>query len=153
MAVGASVAILAVVFPLVIGTNGQLKAGVVVVFAIAFAFGVVLVRERFVSALLIGGVGFSCAVLFALFGAPDLALTQFLVETLTLVIFVLVLRTLPAEAEIRRILALWSGARGRTRVPVTGNSGAPDSLHSATSVAASSRHSAPMSVRVSRLAE
>ncbi|WP_444454602.1 sensor histidine kinase [Rhodobacter capsulatus] len=25
----------------------------------------------------------------------------------------------PAEAEIRRILALWSGARGRTRVPVT----------------------------------
>ena len=33
LAVGASVAILAVVFPLVIGTNGQLKAGVVVVFA------------------------------------------------------------------------------------------------------------------------
>ncbi|MGA9374166.1 MAG: hydrogen gas-evolving membrane-bound hydrogenase subunit E, partial [Mycobacterium sp.] len=32
-------------------------------------------------------------------GAPDLALTQFLVETLVLVIFVLVLRALPAEAE------------------------------------------------------
>ncbi len=68
---------------------------VVVAFAIAFAFGVVLVRERFVSALLIGGVGFSCAVLFALFGAPDLALTQILVETLTIVVFLLVLRQMP----------------------------------------------------------
>ena len=35
------------------------------------------------------------AVLFLLHGAPDLALTQVLVETLTLVVFVLVLRRLP----------------------------------------------------------
>ena len=41
----------------------------------------------------------AAASIFVFHGAPDLALTQFLVETLTLVIFVLVLRTLPAEAD------------------------------------------------------
>ncbi len=63
--------------------------------AIVFAGAVVAARDRFVSALLIGGVGFACAVLFALYGAPDLALTQILVETLTIVVFLLVLRQMP----------------------------------------------------------
>ena len=67
----------------------------VAVIAVVFAFAVVLTRQRFVAALLIGGVGFGCAVLFALFGAPDLALTQVLVETLTIVVFLLVLRQMP----------------------------------------------------------
>jgi multicomponent Na+:H+ antiporter subunit A len=42
-------------------------------------------------------------MIFALHGAPDLALTQFLVETLTLVVFVLVLRALPAEVPAENI--------------------------------------------------
>ena len=63
--------------------------------AIVFAFAVVLARDRFVSALLIGGVGFGCAVIFTTFGAPDLALTQVLVETLSIVVFLLVLRQMP----------------------------------------------------------
>jgi len=67
----------------------------VVVFGVVFAFGVVLARDRFVSALLLGGAGFACAVLFALYGAPDLALTQILVETLSIVVFLLVLRQMP----------------------------------------------------------
>jgi len=53
--------------------------------------------------LLVGMVGYGCGVIFALHGAPDLALTQFLVETLTLVVFVLVLRALPAEAQAENI--------------------------------------------------
>jgi multicomponent Na+:H+ antiporter subunit A len=40
-------------------------------------------------------VGYGMALLFVLQGAPDLALTQLLIETLTLVLFVLVLRHLP----------------------------------------------------------
>lgn len=47
--------------------------------------------------LLVSVTGYACGVIFALHGAPDLALTQFLVETLTLVVFVLMLRKLPAE--------------------------------------------------------
>jgi len=44
--------------------------------------------------LLVGTVGYGVALLYALFGAPDLAMTQFAVETLTVVIFVLVFHQL-----------------------------------------------------------
>ncbi len=44
-------------------------------------------------------------MLFLLHGAPDLALTQVLVETVTLVLFVLVLRRLPAHFSSRPFLA------------------------------------------------
>ena len=60
------------------------------------AFGVVLAQRRFAAVLFLGGVGYGIAVLFVLQGAPDLALTQFLIETLALVLFVLVLRHLPS---------------------------------------------------------
>ncbi len=43
------------------------------------------------------GDGLGLVVLFATSGAPDLALTQVLVETVTLVVFALVLRRLPAR--------------------------------------------------------
>ncbi|WP_046769494.1 Na+/H+ antiporter subunit A [Jiangella alkaliphila] len=52
-------------------------------------------RRRLKAVLLAGGTGYGMAMLFILHGAPDLALTQVLVETVTLVIFVLVLRRLP----------------------------------------------------------
>ncbi|MCB0943560.1 MAG: DUF4040 domain-containing protein, partial [Mycobacterium sp.] len=63
------------------------------------AVAATVMRNRLAAVLLVGITGYGCGVVFAFHGAPDLALTQFLVETLTLVIFVLVLRTLPAEAE------------------------------------------------------
>ncbi len=44
---------------------------------------------------MVGVTGYGTAMLFLLHGAPDLALTQVLVETVTLVVFVLVLRRLP----------------------------------------------------------
>ena len=68
---------------------------VAVVVAVA-AVATARASRRFTAVLLIGAVGYGVAVLFVLQGGPDLALTQFLVETLTLVLFVLVLRRLPA---------------------------------------------------------
>ncbi|MEU7765865.1 Na+/H+ antiporter subunit A [Nocardia sp. NPDC049190] len=62
-------------------------------------------RNRLASVLVVGVTGYGCGVIFALHGAPDLALTQFLVETLTLVIFVLVLRAFPAEIEASKTAA------------------------------------------------
>ncbi len=56
---------------------------------------VALARRRFVAVVLLGGVGYRLALLFFLYGAPDLALTQVLVETLMIVVFMLVLRRLP----------------------------------------------------------
>ncbi|TDO07946.1 multicomponent Na+:H+ antiporter subunit A [Mycobacterium sp. BK086] len=69
---------------------------------LAAAVAATILRNRLAAVLLVGITGYGCGAIFAFHGAPDLALTQFLVETLTLVIFVLVLRTLPAEAEEAR---------------------------------------------------
>lgn len=71
----------------------------IAVLLIAGAMGAMVTRNRLSTVLMVGVTGYACAVAFAFHGAPDLALTQLLVETVTLVIFVLVLRTLPADAE------------------------------------------------------
>ncbi len=70
---------------------------------LAAAIGAIVMRNRLAAVLLVGVTGYGCGAIFAFHGAPDLALTQFLVETLVLVIFVLVLRTLPAEADATNI--------------------------------------------------
>ncbi|HUE72389.1 MAG TPA: putative monovalent cation/H+ antiporter subunit A [Pirellulaceae bacterium] len=50
----------------------------------------ILARSRMRAIVALGVVGYGVALLFVLFGAPDLAMTQFLVETLTVILFVLV---------------------------------------------------------------
>ncbi|MBM3658281.1 MAG: DUF4040 domain-containing protein [Actinobacteria bacterium] len=73
-------------------------SGVEIVLAIAtgaLALAVIGARRRFTSALLVGGSGYGLALLFLAYGAPDLAVTQFLVETLIIVMFFLVLQHLP----------------------------------------------------------
>src|SRR6185312_7873988 len=70
---------------------------------VAAALGATVMRNRLAGVLMVGLTGYGCGVIFALHGAPDLALTQFLVETLVLVVFVLVLRALPAEAVAENI--------------------------------------------------
>ncbi len=72
-------------------------------------------RNRLAAVLLVGVTGYGCGAIFAFHGAPDLALTQFLVETLTLVIFVLVLRALPAEADCTNIKRVPAAARRCSR--------------------------------------
>lgn len=74
---------------------------VVALIMISGALGATVMRNRLASVILVGLTGYGCGVIFAMHGAPDLALTQFLVETLTLVVFVLVLRKLPAEVDDR----------------------------------------------------
>ncbi len=61
-------------------------------------------RNRLQSVMFVGLTGYGLALLFHLHGAPDLALTQVLVETFSLVVFVLVLRKLPPDVR-RRPLA------------------------------------------------
>lgn len=81
------------------------------------AVSVVFVRRRFAVVILLGGVGYGIAALYAALGAPDLSLTQLLVETLVVALFAFVLRylpatfTRPATARIPRLLvALAVGA-------------------------------------------
>ncbi|MEU0496728.1 Na+/H+ antiporter subunit A [Mycobacterium sp. NPDC006124] len=78
------------------GSPLQAVVGLVI---LAAAISATMLRNRLAAVLVVGVTGYGCGAIFVFHGAPDLALTQFLVETLTLVIFVLVLRTLPAEAD------------------------------------------------------
>ncbi len=66
--------------------------------AAAMVLGAVLVvraRSVLFAVAALGLVGYGLALLFLFFGGPDLALTQLAVETLTVILFVLVLRRLP----------------------------------------------------------
>jgi multicomponent Na+:H+ antiporter subunit A len=84
----------------------QLPLAVVVLLA---ALGLVRARRRFTAVLLVGLIGYGVGGLFIVDGAPDLALAQFLVETLSLVAFVYVLRRMPAH---------FTEERSRVRVQV-----------------------------------
>jgi multicomponent Na+:H+ antiporter subunit A len=73
----------------------------VAVIAVILGFGLAAtaVHRRFSAALFLGMTGYGMAGLFLVQGAPDLALTQVAIETLTMVLFVLVLRRLPDRFE------------------------------------------------------
>ncbi|GAA1538487.1 multicomponent Na+:H+ antiporter subunit A [Microbacterium ginsengiterrae] len=66
------------------------------IMAIAAVYAV-QARKRYTGVVLVSVTGIGMVALFATSGAPDLALTQILVETVTLVTFALVLRRLPAR--------------------------------------------------------
>ncbi|EID52659.1 hydrogen gas-evolving membrane-bound hydrogenase subunit E [Saccharomonospora xinjiangensis] len=69
---------------------------VLVLLLLSGAVAAVLARRRLTVVLVTGLVGYSIGALFVVEGGVDLALTQFLIESLTLVVFVLVLRRFPS---------------------------------------------------------
>ncbi|NQX26301.1 Na+/H+ antiporter subunit A [Microbacteriaceae bacterium VKM Ac-2854] len=121
---------------------GQLAIGAVMAVA---AIAAAVAKQRIAAVLLVGVTGYGMVALFALQGAPDLALTQALVETITLVVFVLVLRRLPtriakAHRPMRkRLRALIGIAVGATMAVVA-------------TVALGARTATPISAELPRLA-
>ncbi|MBL7286693.1 Na+/H+ antiporter subunit A [Corynebacterium godavarianum] len=75
--------------------------GLVVCILCAMAIFATLQSNRLSGVVMVGLTGYSLAFIFALHGAPDLALTQALVETIVMVVFMLVLRKMPTEVEPR----------------------------------------------------
>ncbi|ROR54068.1 multisubunit sodium/proton antiporter MrpA subunit /multisubunit sodium/proton antiporter MrpB subunit [Luteococcus japonicus] len=87
--------------------------------AVVAAIAAVRSRRRLRAVVLVSVTGYACSLAFLLHGAPDLALTQVLAETVSIVIFVLVLRRLagrfnedPSRTErgVRILLGTLSGA-------------------------------------------
>ncbi len=66
--------------------------GILMMFA---AYGTVHSESRLRAILCMGVVGFSMALLFTFFGAPDLAMTQLVIETLTVILMALAFYHLP----------------------------------------------------------
>ena len=75
-------------------------------FAIAVIglFAVLVAKDRLTAIVSLGIQGFAVAVLFLLFGAPDLSFTQFMVETLSVVILALVMTRLRLSPSDHRTL-------------------------------------------------
>ena len=59
-------------------------------------------NSRLAAIASLGVVGYGVALIFVLFAAPDLAMTQFLVETLTVILFVLVFYYVKPSRELTR---------------------------------------------------
>ncbi|EMR01838.1 putative monovalent cation/H+ antiporter subunit A [Cesiribacter andamanensis] len=77
-------------------TNVRLYEVVLILLILAALYMLHRSKSRLTSIAILGIIGYSIAVFFILFGAPDIAATQLLIETLTVVLFVLVLHKLPA---------------------------------------------------------
>ncbi|MGI5415827.1 Na+/H+ antiporter subunit A [Actinomadura luteofluorescens] len=75
---------------------------VLAVVVIGCALAALRARRRLTAALLLAGTGYGVGGLFVVQGGPDLALTLFVVETLSLIMLVLVLRRLPVRYPERR---------------------------------------------------
>jgi len=67
---------------------------------VAGAVAACVMRSRLAAVAAVGVMGYSIALTFVLFSAPDLAITQLLVETLTVILLVLVLFRLPRFATL-----------------------------------------------------
>jgi multicomponent Na+:H+ antiporter subunit A len=75
------------------------ELGLAIIILVAVV-SIVRSESRLAAVASLGVVGFSIALIYILFGAPDLAMTQFSIETLTIIIFVLVLYRLPRFSKL-----------------------------------------------------
>ncbi|MGW4229365.1 Na+/H+ antiporter subunit A [Streptomyces sp. NPDC004980] len=110
--------------------------GAVAVLTCAAALLCLTVSRRMKAVVLAGLTGYGAALLFVVQGAPDLALTQFCVETVSMIVFVLVLRRMPVH--FQESVSPW---RRAIRVPVA--LGAAATLGVVVWVAGASRVAAP----------
>ncbi|MGY0694311.1 Na+/H+ antiporter subunit A [Virgibacillus sp. FSP13] len=67
----------------------------VVAIMIVAALATILAKNNVSAILILGVVGYGVAILFVLYRAPDLALTQLVIETVTVVLFLLCFRHMP----------------------------------------------------------
>jgi multicomponent Na+:H+ antiporter subunit A len=98
-------------WPAFVDSPLQLVIGAIMVTS---ALAAAVIQKRFAAVILLGAVGYGISALFVVQGAPDLALTQLLIETLGVVAFVLVLRHLPegftpTVAPARKVLPAIAG--------------------------------------------
>ncbi len=93
-----------------IGEMGRVHAfdAIVCVMMVVGAIAATRAKGRLGAVASLGIVGYGVTVIYVVYGAPDLALTQVAVETLTVILFVLVLYHLPR-------FAIYTGRAARAR--------------------------------------
>jgi multicomponent Na+:H+ antiporter subunit A len=84
-------------------TGVRFHEAFIVVLILAAALAAVRSTSRLAAIAALGVVGYGVGVLFAIFGAPDLAITQLIVETLLVLLFVFAFYRMPRfSAQSRR---------------------------------------------------
>lgn len=78
--------------------SGYLHEWLVAGIILAGALAVTITDSRLGAVAALGTVGYGVSLVYIIYGAPDLAMTQFCIETLSIVLFVLVLYRLPLFA-------------------------------------------------------
>jgi len=73
---------------------------IVALLVVGSAFISTASSSRLSAIVAMGGVGFGVALIYLQFGAPDLAMTQFAVETVTVILFVLIIGRLPRYSRL-----------------------------------------------------
>ncbi|MGQ3413519.1 hydrogen gas-evolving membrane-bound hydrogenase subunit E [Natrinema sp. LN54] len=118
--------------PTEFGLEVTLAIGLVLLVAVIGGLAVVVSESHIAGVLTLSILGFMVAIFYILASAPDLALTQLVVETLVLVIFLLVIEEIPEsyEVEVGRsvrdaVLSVAVGATAFVTVLVT-TSARPD---------------------------
>ncbi len=66
------------------------------------AISILFVKSRLSSIILLGAVGYSVSLFFVIFSAPDLALTQLVIETVSVSLFLLCFYHLPIKARKKK---------------------------------------------------
>jgi multicomponent Na+:H+ antiporter subunit A len=82
------------------------------------------INKRLSAAAALGTVGYGVTLVYVLYGAPDLAMTQFAIETLTVILFVVVVYRLPklktlSSQNARRLDAVLAAMVGITMTLLT----------------------------------
>ncbi len=75
------------------------EIGLVLIILVA-ALNVTISKSRLSAVASMGAIGFGIALLYLLYGAPDLAMTQFLIESLTVILFVVAFYRLPLFSKL-----------------------------------------------------
>ncbi|HEX3051327.1 MAG TPA: hydrogen gas-evolving membrane-bound hydrogenase subunit E [Aggregatilineaceae bacterium] len=99
----------------------ELTLAVVIMVA---ALSATRINKRLSAAAMLGTVGYGVTLIYVLYGAPDLAMTQFAIETLTVILFVVVVYRLPklktlSSRSARRMDAILAAMVGATMTLLT----------------------------------
>ena len=91
------VTLLSVPFHITFKDVSQLRIfeGGIVIFLLIASFLIIFAKSRLFSIIMLSAVGYAISVLFIFFKAPDLALTQFVVESISTALFLLCFYHLP----------------------------------------------------------
>ncbi|MFC7213132.1 hydrogen gas-evolving membrane-bound hydrogenase subunit E [Saliphagus sp. GCM10025334] len=90
--------------PFELGTDVRLEVALILLVAVLASVALAVASSHVSGVLTLSILGFMLAIFYILASAPDLALTQLVVETLVLVLFLLVIEEVPQYVETGRSL-------------------------------------------------